>query len=147
MVRKTLLLSAVASSVVGCTSVTVKPVSSSEHSIEHVCIQRNDRVIVVGFVKALENGLTRHGITSEVYSTDRPPEHCVYTLEYVAHQHWDLATYLWQAEVELRKGAEVVGSAEYHLREQGGLSLTKWSSVETKMAPVMDQLLTNFHKT
>jgi len=130
-----------------CTAVAVRPVNSSAHSIQHVCIQRNDRVIVAGFIESVERGLTRHGITSERYEGDKPPDHCVYTLNYVARLNWDMATYLWQAEVELRKGAEVVGTADYHLRNRGGLALNKWASVETKMAPVMDQLLANFHAT
>jgi hypothetical protein len=58
-----------------------------------------------------------------------------------------VATYLWLANVELRKGAALVGTADYHLRNQGGLSLNKWASVEAKMAPVMDELLKSFPKT
>ena len=129
-----------------CTSVAVKPINREEHQVQHVCIQENPRVIVAGFLESVERGLQRHSITSERYVGDKPPEHCTYTLSYVARQNWDVAVYLWQAEVQLRKGAEVVGTAEYHLRGQGGLALNKWASVETKMAPVMDQLLVSFPK-
>lgn len=133
-----------AATITGCTSVTVKPINANTHPVNHICIQRNPEVIVAGFIESIEGGLARHGITSERYGGDRPPEHCVYTLSYVARQHWDLATYLWLGTVEIRKGAEIVGTADYHLRNQGGLSLNKWKSVETKMRPVMDQLLANF---
>ena len=34
----------------------------------------------------------------------------------------------------------VIANAEYKLVGKGGLSLTKWQSVETKMTPVIDQL-------
>lgn len=130
-----------------CTSVAVKPVDRERHQVQHVCIQENPRVIVAGFLESVEQGLQRHGLTSERYAGDKPPDHCVYTLSYVARQNWDVAIYLWQAEVELRKGAEIVGTAEYHLRNKGGLALNKWASVESKMAPVMDELLGDFPKT
>jgi hypothetical protein len=130
----------------GCTSVAVKPIDRERHQVQHVCIQENPRVIVDGFLASVERGLQRHGLTSERYSGDKPPEHCVYTLSYVARQNWDVAVYLWQADVELRKGAEVIGTANYHLRGQGGFALNKWASVETKMAPVMDKLLVSFPK-
>jgi len=130
-----------------CTAVSVKPVNQTEHAISHVCIQENPKVIVAGFVESIESGLSRHGISSERYTGDKPPDRCVYTLTYVARQNWDVATYLWLAKVELRKGAELVGTADYHLRNKGGLSLNKWASVEAKMAPVMDQLLTSFPRT
>lgn len=131
----------------GCTSVEIKPVDREMHPVQHVCIQENPRVIVDGFIESVERGLQRHKLTSERYAGDKPPDHCVYTLNYVARQNWDMATYLWQAEVELRKGAEIVGVAEYHLRNKGGLSLNKWGSVESKIAPVMDELLASFSKT
>lgn len=132
---------------VACTAVSVKPVNQTEHAVSHVCIQENPKVIVAQFVESIESGLSRHGISSERYTSDKPPDHCVYTLTYVARQNWDVATYLWLAKLELRKGAQLIGTADYHLRNKGGLSLNKWASVETKMAPVMDQLLKGFPKT
>jgi hypothetical protein len=142
--RLTVACAAVA--LAACTSVAVKPVDREQHQVRHVCIQENPRVIVDGFLETVEQGLQRHGLTSERYAGDKPPEHCVYTLSYVARQNWDLAIYLWQAEVELRKGAEIVGTAEYHLRNKGGLALNKWASVESKIAPVLDELLASFPK-
>jgi hypothetical protein len=129
-----------------CTAVSVKPVNLTEHAVSHVCIQENPKVIVPRFIESIENGLSRHGISSERYTSDKPPDQCVYTLTYVARQNWDVATYLWFAKIELRKGAQLVGTADYHLRNKGGLSLNKWAGVETKMAPVMDQLLQSFPK-
>lgn len=145
--RFRLIVACLAAVLAGCTSIAVKPVDRDQHRVEHVCIQENPRVIVDGFLESVERGLDRHGLTSERYAGDKPPEHCVYTLNYVARQNWDIAVYLWQAEVEMRKGAEIVGTAEYHLRNKGGLSLNKWGSVESKMAPVMDELLASFNKT
>ncbi len=145
--RYELIVVCAAAILAGCTSVAVKPVNRERHQVQHVCIQENPRVIVAGFLESVELGLQRHRLTSERYVGDKPPEHCAYTLSYVARQNWDMAVYLWQAEVELRNGAEIVGTAEYHLRSKGGLALNKWASVETKMAPVMDQLLASFPKT
>lgn len=145
--RYRLIVACAAAVLAGCTSIAVKPVDRDEHRVEHVCIQENPRVIVKGFLESVERGLVRHGLTSERYAGDKPPDHCVYTLNYVARQSWDIAIYLWQAEVEMRKGAEIVGTAEYHLRNKGGLALNKWGSVESKMAPVLDELLASFSQS
>lgn len=45
------------------------------------------------------------------------------------------------------QGAQIVGKGEYRLHNKGGLSLNKWQSIESKMAPVMDQLLAGFPKS
>jgi hypothetical protein len=130
-----------AASLVACTAIRVKSVDSSRHSMKLVCIQENPKVIVADFLPVVRGALDRHGISTELYRSDKPPEHCEYTLTYTARQSWDLATYLSFAEIEIRKGAEIVSTGHYHLRNKGGLSLNKWASTESKMNPVMDQML------
>ena len=44
------------------------------------------------------------------------------------------------AELKLYQNEVLIANAEYKLVGKGGLSLTKWQSVETKMTPVIDQL-------
>ncbi|MFT3763847.1 MAG: hypothetical protein QM761_14800 [Pseudoxanthomonas sp.] len=39
-----------------------------------------------------------------------------------------------------------MASAEYRLRGKGGLSLTKWASVKSKMDPVIDELLASHRR-
>jgi hypothetical protein len=123
----------------GCTSVDVKEVPSSA-KLSHVCIENNPKVIVVDFLPVVRDGFARHGITTEVYK-DTPPEYCEYRLTYTAFKTWDIATYLHHAELRLYQEHNQIGFAEYHLTGGGGLSLTKWASVESKMNPVIDELL------
>lgn len=122
-----------------CTSVQVKPVDQAA-SIHHLCIQENPRVTVPGFVGILQDGIQRNGLTSEVYSGTKPA-HCEYVLGYTALRSWDLGTYLSHAELRIDLNGRQVASAQYHLRGKGGLALNKWKSAESKMAPVIDELL------
>lgn len=124
-----------------CTAVRVKSVDAARHPITRVCIQENPKVIVADFLPVVRSALDRHGIGSELYRSDAPPAHCEYTMTYTARQSWDLATYLSFAELEIRKGAELVSTGHFHLRNKGGLSLNKWASTESKMNPVVDQML------
>lgn len=124
-----------------CTSIAVKPVSSSDaKNMRHVCIKNNPLVKVTDFIPVLEQGLARHQISSEVYA-GLPPEHCQYTLQYTALRSWDITPYLSQAEISLHEGQRQIAKANYHLRGKGGLSLSKWDSTQSKIDPVIDQLL------
>ena len=126
-----------------CTSIKVQSLNPDLYKVYHVCIERNPKVIVEGFPGVIERGLERHGITSELY-TDTKPNHCEYSLTYTALQTWDMSTYLHHAELRLYKGNQKIAYAEYHLNGKGGLSLNKWASVDSKMAPLIDQLLSGY---
>jgi hypothetical protein len=124
----------------GCTSIQVRPVDSAL-AIRHVCIQKNEKVIVDDFLPVLEAGFARHGIATEVFSAT-PPARCEYILTYTARLSWDFVTYLAHAELWLEnRERKRIAQATYHLVGGGGLSLMKWQSVQTKMDPVIDQLL------
>lgn len=122
-----------------CTSVQVKPVGSAV-PLRHLCIQENPRVTVPGFVGILQEGIQRNGLTSQVF-TGSPPPGCAYVLSYTALRSWDLGTYLSHAELRIDHDGRQIAAAEYHLRGKGGLALNKWKSAESKMAPVIDELL------
>jgi hypothetical protein len=106
-----------------------------------VCIEENPKVVVSDIVIVLENGFQRHGINTLVYS-EKAPDRCQYTLWYTAFRAWDLAPFLRHVELRLRHGDEVIASATYN--HSGGLALNKWASTETKLAPVIDELLSGF---
>ncbi len=55
--------------VVGCTSVDVRPVSSKEQ-ISQVVIRTNPKVAVADFLNVLISGFQRHGIATRVISND-----------------------------------------------------------------------------
>lgn len=124
-----------------CTSINVKPVTQQQSAdIDHICIQNNPRVQVADFTQVLQDTLSKHGITSEVFE-GKKPEHCAYTLSYTAQRSWDISPYLSQAQLNLKHDNRSIAKASYHLRGKGGLSLAKWASTEAKMTPVIEQLL------
>lgn len=123
----------------GCTSVKVKPARSIEPGTQ-VCIVNNPKVIVDGFVEVVRAGFSRHDLPTRLVN-EREAAACEVTLTYTALRSWDFSPYLSHAELRLWKNGLQIGSAEYHLRGKGGLSLAKWQGVESKMAPVVDRLL------
>jgi len=121
----------------GCTSIQVEPLAVRPASI---CIEQNPKVQVSDFVSVIQRGLSDRGISSQVY--EQVPTTCDYKLTYVAYRSWDFVPYLTSADLEVwDKGNRRVGAAHYHLRGKGGMSMAKWQGTQTKMAPVMDQLL------
>ena len=134
----------VAVAVSACTSVKVKPVDSSLN-VNHVCIQHNNAVTMRGFSPMLQEGFARHGISTDVFYGPQPSR-CEYILNYTALRSWDVTTYLSHAELSLSRYGEQVAFAEYHLRGKGGFALNKWQKVQTKMDPVIDQLLAGYER-
>jgi hypothetical protein len=120
-----------------CTSIKVDPVSS-EYNVSHVCIERNPKVLVREFLPVVEGRMQYHGITTQV--VDGPLSSCEYRLTYTALRSWDFTPYLSHAELRLYKGYRQISYGEFHLNGKGGLALTKFDSVETKMTPVVDQM-------
>jgi len=133
--RKVLFV-VLAGSLAGCSSVQVKPLSASNR-IEHVCIERNDKVIVEDFLSVLDQGFKSRGISTQIYD-GAAPAGCEYTVNYVAHKAWDMKPYLKDAEIEIRHNGEVVSSGKLHTAD--GLQPSKWDSTEEKMRPVIDQM-------
>jgi hypothetical protein len=125
----------------GCTSITVRPVESHPQ-MAHICIEENPKVIVEDFLPAVRDSLSRHGVSSEVFSGETP-QHCEFTMAYTALRSWDFAPYLAHAELRIERGSLQVGYAEFHLRGKGGYSLFKWQGTKTKMDPVIDRLFAN----
>lgn len=126
----------------GCTTVNVRKVDATRHMLKLVCIEENPKVAVNDFMSVLENGFQRHGINTIVYQV-KAPDRCEYTVWYTAFRKWDLAPFLSLAELRLRHGDEVIASAMY--KHSGGLALNKWASTETKLNPVIDELLSDFN--
>jgi len=130
----------------GCTAVKVNPLDASR-AISHICIKDNPKVIVPDFLSIVRDGFEEHGITSEVISGQIANE-CDAVLTYTALRNWDLTPYLSHAELRIEDlQGTLLASAEYHI--SGGsvsLDLTKWDSVESKMKPVIDELLSAYHE-
>ena len=63
-------------------------------------------------------------------------------LSYTARRSWSVVTYLSLAELRIRdEEGRQLASAYYRFRGRGLLAVKKWQSTETKMTPVIDQLL------
>jgi hypothetical protein len=139
--KKILIVTLAASTLQACTSVNVKKVDASVHAMNLVCIEENPKVIVSDMLNVLEDGFQRHNIRTLIYR-DKAPEHCEYTLWYTATRGWDLAPFLNNSELRLRRNGETIASATY--KHSGGLALNKWASTSTKMTPVIDELLSGF---
>ncbi|MFT3763848.1 MAG: hypothetical protein QM761_14805 [Pseudoxanthomonas sp.] len=78
------LLTACALLLGGCTSVEVRKASPSLE-MTHLCIQQNPAVTVPDFVSVLRDGISRNGLTSEVFAGARPA-HCAFVLTYTARR-------------------------------------------------------------
>jgi hypothetical protein len=127
-------------SLVGCTSVTVEPLPAG---VKEVAIRDNPKVTVPDFVDVLRDGFHRHGIRTKLIA-EQASAGDDYVVSYVALRSWDIGTYLSKAEIWVSHKGDPAGHAEYHLRNKGGLALNKWAGVESKMAPVMDELLVRY---
>ena len=126
----------------GCTSVQVRPLDSSL-AVSKICIEENEKVIVPHFLEIIRSGFDRHQIASDVFL--KPPVSCGVVLTYTALRKWDFVPFLSHAELWLRdKDGKQVGYAEYHLTGGGGFDFSKWASTESKMNPVIDELLAGY---
>ena len=121
-------------SLVGCTSVTVEPLPAG---VKEVAIRDNPKVDV------LRDGFHRHGIRTKLIA-EQAQAGDDYVVSYVALRSWDIGTYLSKAEIWVSHKGDPAGHAEYHLRNKGGLALNKWAGVESKITPVMDELLVRY---
>ena len=83
----------------------------------------------------------QHGIKTEIFTGNAPP-YCEYILTYRAGRSWDFVPYMNQAELRLKYDNKTIATATY--KHSGGFAFNKWASTETKMAPIIDELLSDF---
>ena len=130
----------VAAGFVGCTSVTVEPLKPG---VKEVAIRENPKVSMDGFLPYVRRSFEARGIATRIIKeSDTAGD--AYVVSYTALRSWDLTTYLSSAEFWVHHRSDLVGHAEYHLRGKGGLALTKFQHVETKLDPVFEELLANY---
>lgn len=124
-----------------CTTVEVSPVPASGYPIAQLCIERNPDVVVEDLLPVIEQGVARHGIESRVFDPPVPAD-CDYTLWYTARRRWDIRPVLGYVELRVRYRGETIGTATWLARPS--LSLFKWRSTESKIGPLVDELLEQF---
>lgn len=135
------LVTLCAIAVAGCTSMKVSKIDAAKYPIQLICIEENPAVLVGDLLSVLENSIQSRGIRTVIYRGNVPSQ-CEYTLWYTAFRGWDLAPFMNRAEFRLRQRSETIASATYS--HSGGLALNKWASTESKLTPVLDELLTDF---
>ena len=135
--KKNIIASIAALGLSACTSINVDQLHDST-KVTKICIEENPKVFS-GFLPTVERMINDKGYQTQKFSSNKP-EGCDLIMRYTARRSWDVTTYLSLAEVDLfdMEGFKVA-SADY--RHKGGLGFNKWASVETKMTPVIDELL------
>jgi len=139
-----------------CSSVKVQPVKWAPDAGRRVCIKENPVVVDPDLLPAIQAALVRNQVAGTTYpgqdfqgeqpevlaAPEQIPAGCDYVLTYVGFVWWDMAVYLLRAEFRIqdRSYAEV-GYGSYSLSGHGGLDLSKYSSTEKKVGPVLDQML------
>ncbi len=121
-----------------CTVIRVEPLKTAS---TQMCIQENPAVQVDDFLSVVERGFARHGIsTRRIQQT--ADGNCPAVITYTAKRSWSVVTYLSLAELTIRDPqGQMLASAYYRFRGRGLLAVKKYQSTETKMTPVIDQLL------
>lgn len=135
-----MLFAALATSA-ACTTIEVSPVPAAGYPIARLCIERNPEVVVEDLLAVIERGVARHGIEPRLVDAPVPAD-CDYTLWYSARRRWDLRPVLGYVELRVRYRGETIGTASWLARPS--LSLFKWRSTESKIGPVLDELLSQF---
>ena len=132
--------------IVGCATTNVTKIDRASNPVTLLCIEENPKVWVKEFLPFLETSFQSYGIKTIVHQENSIPGSCEYALSYTAFQLWDFVPYVYLAEIRIRRGTENIAMGRYNInRNQGGfLALNKWASIETKMTPVIDELLIDF---
>ena len=147
--NKTIILSAITSLIIsgvisGC-SITknVRSAASEIQPGDTVCVEVNPRVAEPDILNVIEQSIIDNGFVAEVHTTI--PESCELKLTYVAYRKWDFSSFLNKASIKLYKESRLIGSVEYQTPNGifggGGVNPAKWGSTESKIAPLMTELL------
>lgn len=114
----------------------IEPVTQT--GIESVCIKQNPAVAMDAFEPLLQRLIEEQGIKTSVY-TGQKPANCRIGVEYTARWRWDLAMYLFYAQIRVFDQSGQIGLAEYDAM-MGGANLGKFGTTEEKIAPLVKQL-------
>ena len=145
-----------ATGIAASTLIAVGP-SSAKDTVYHlhptfntVCIEFNPQSQAVEILPALQSELRLHQIESRIYEAGGGTQSCGIWLHYVAYIEWaippftnEYKTYLTTATLTLRTAqGKVLSRSSYALDPIYGMG--KWSSVRSKIAPVVTAIVTGF---
>lgn len=121
-----LLLFAGAGAGCGTVGTHVRHVGRGE-KIETIYVEHNEKVLMEDCTNELVRQMRELGFRAERVDGARPA-HARFWLTYTANWSWDVAMYLRFFKAELRREAEVIGTAEYgasHIRGKFGRTAEK----------------------
>ncbi|MDN5511167.1 Sbal_3080 family lipoprotein [Acinetobacter sp.] len=138
--KKLLLIGLVGVSLVGCGSMSVKPLSLSNlNQGQLICIEDNPKVTVPAFEEYLKEAFGRHNIKTRLFANGTVPDTCEYKLNYVALRSWDMGIYLSKVKLELLNSKdEQVALVDWR---QNDFALNKWRNDQGKVYDLVDQLI------
>lgn len=113
-------------------STTVRPVADVK--ITDLCIQFNPAVSQEGFLPELRKQIEGYGVKTSVFNGDVPAE-CRYHMTYTANWRWDMALYLFYAEVKVFEGRNQLGEGVYDAR-MGGANMSKFGPTAEKLRTI-----------
>jgi hypothetical protein len=140
MVLRTIVLLPLVLCAACATTQTVSRIDRSKHPILRVCIQENWSVTVPDVPDVFVRGLKQRGIEATLFRGVQP-EGCEYVLSYVGSLGTDIKPYLRSMIVTISRNGAVVGRASHATAE---FALSKWGTVESKVNPLLDELLADF---
>ena len=120
-------------------NVKVDPLNISE--MTEICLKENPKVSSKGFLPAIIALFNKHGVRATSY-TGPLPETCRFHGDYTANWRWDLALFLFYAEINVYEGGNRVGRIEYDARKGGG-NLDKFGTTISKLEPLFERLFAN----
>lgn len=132
-----MLVALVVMALAGCSiTKTVKPVTDSQ--ITNLCIKNNPNILMDEFLPEVKRQIEAKGIRTSEFSGSAPPE-CKYTMEYTANWRWDLAMYLFYADLRVMQAGNMIGQATYDARS-GGANMGKFGKTAEKVKPLINEL-------
>jgi hypothetical protein len=130
----------VAMALAGCSSgPPIEPVPAGE-KINHICIQKNPRVMVDDFTIVMQEGFMKRGISSTLFDGDAPSA-CIYTATYTALRSWDIKMYLAEARIDIYRMGQPIASAPWRLTGRSRRYPYRMADTRTKIGPVIEALL------
>jgi hypothetical protein len=122
----------------GCSIVrTVDPITTK---ISDICIKRNPKVFMAGFLPELQTQIESYGISTRVFD-DTAPNDCPFQLRYTANWAWDVTMYLTYAEIAVYENVhkQRIGRGIYDARDGGG-RLDKFGPTANKLKTITEPL-------
>jgi len=140
-----IIITVFAFSLLSACSITknVRSAASEIQAGDTICIEVNPRVTEPDILNVIEQSIIDSGLVAEVHT--KAPESCELKLTYVAYRKWDFSSFLSKANIMLYKQSRLIGSVEYQTPNGifggGGVNPEKWASTESKISPLMNELL------